>query len=115
MVVSRAAKQIMWMYVEMDKVGYPQEKPGILYNDNSGMVALTKNTKHNSPVKHIDIRHHFIHKCVEDRIISVLHVPSADNLANLFTKPLGCVIHQRACSLLCLYEDPPHFEQGGVL
>ena len=48
MAVSRAAKQILWMYSEMEEVGYPQQKPGILYNDNSGAVALTKNTKHNS-------------------------------------------------------------------
>ena len=60
MAVSCAAKQILWMYLEMEEVGYPEEKPGILYNDNLGAVALTKNTKHNSRVKHIDIRHHFI-------------------------------------------------------
>lgn len=89
MAVSRAAKQILWMYSEMEEVGYPQEKPGILYNDNSGAVALTKNTKHNSRVKHIDIRHHFICDCVENGNIRVLHVSSADNLADLFTKALG--------------------------
>ena len=69
--VSRAAKQILWMFSEMEEVGYPQEKPGVLYNDNTGAVALTKNTKHNSCVKHIDIRHHFIHECVENKNISV--------------------------------------------
>jgi hypothetical protein len=35
MAVSCAAKQILWMYSEMEEVGYAQEKPGILYNDNS--------------------------------------------------------------------------------
>jgi hypothetical protein len=48
MAVSCTAKQILWMYSEMEEVGYPQEKPGILYNNNSKAVALTKNTKHNS-------------------------------------------------------------------
>jgi hypothetical protein len=115
MAVSRGAKQILWMYSEMEEVGYPQEKPGILYNDNSGAVALTKNTKHNTRVKHIDIWHHFIRECVENGNISVLHVPSADNLADLFTKALGRVAHQRACSLLRLYGDTPRLEQGGVL
>ena len=67
---------------------------GVLYNDNSGAVTLTKNTKHNSCVKHIDIRHHFICDCVKNRDITVLHVPSANNLADLFTKALGHVAHQ---------------------
>jgi hypothetical protein len=103
------------MYSEMDEVGYTQEKPGILYNDNSGAVALTKNTKHNSRVKHIDIQHHFIRDCVENGEISVLHVSSSDNLADLFTKGLGRIAHQRACILLRLCKDPTHLEQGGVL
>ena len=115
MAVSHAAKQILWMYSEMEEVGYPQLKLGILYNNNSGAVALTKNTKHNSRIKHIDIRHHFICECVENGNISVLHVSSADNLADLFTKVLGHVTHQRACSLLRLYEDTTRLEQGGVL
>ena len=114
MAVSRAAKQILWMYSEMEEVGYPQEKPGLLYNDNSGAIALTKNTKHNSCVKHIDIRHHFIRECVENGENSVLHVPSIDNLADLFTKSLRCVTHQRLCVLLRLCKDPTHLEQGGV-
>jgi hypothetical protein len=115
MAVSRAAKQILWMFSEMEEVGYAQEKPGVLYNDNSGAVALTKNTKNNSRVKHIDIRHHFIRECVENGEIAVQHVASIDNLADLFTKTLGRVAHQRACLLLRLYENPTRFEQGGVL
>jgi hypothetical protein len=114
MAVSRAAKQILWMFSEMEEVGYAQAKLGISYNDNSGAVALTRNTKHNSRVKHIDIRHHFICECIENGEISVQHVSSTDNLADLFTKALGCVAHQRACLLLRLYENPTHLEQGGV-
>ena len=114
MAVSHAAKQILWMYSEMDEVGYPQKKPGILYNDNSGAVVLTKNTKHNSRVKHIDIRHHFIRECVESRNISVLHVPSVNNLVDLFTKALGRVTRQRACISLRLCEDTTRLKHGGV-
>ena len=117
MAVSCAAKQILWMFSEMGEVGYPQDKPGILYNDNSGAVALTRNTKHNSCVKHIDIKHHFIRECVENRDITVHHIPSADNLAGLFTKALGRVAHQQACISLQLCKDTvtTRSKQGGVL
>jgi hypothetical protein len=106
MAVSQAAKQILWMFSEMEEVGYAEEKPGVLYNNNSGAVALTKNMKHNSCVKHIDIRHHFIRECIDNGEISVQHVPSINNLADLFTKALGRVTHQCACLLLHLYENP---------
>ena len=114
MAVSHAAKQILWMYSEMEEVRYPQEKPGLLYNDNLGAIALMKNTKHNSHVKHINIQHHFIHECVENGEIPVLHVPSINNLADLFTKSLGCITHQQLCVLLHLCKDPTHLKQGGV-
>ena len=112
MAVSHAAKQILWMYSQMEEVGYTQEKPGVLYNDNLGAIALTKNTKHNLHVKHIDIRHHFICECIENGDITVFHVPSANNLADLFTKALRCIAHQHTCVLLHLCKDPTCLEKG---
>ena len=60
MALTRAMKQILWMYAAMDEVGYPQSKPTILYNDNLGAILLTQNTKNNIKVKHIDIDYHYI-------------------------------------------------------
>ena len=77
----------------MDKVGFPQPRPTILYNNNNGAVSLTKNTKHNSHIKHIDIHHHFVRECVENGEITVRYIPSAENLADIFTKPLRHVAH----------------------
>jgi hypothetical protein len=92
------------MYSVMSEVGFPQLKPTWLYGDNTGAIALTKNTKHNARVKHIDIQHHYIREQVDDGDIIVDHIPSADNLVDVFTKTLGKVMHNRICVLLCLYE-----------
>ena len=97
MAMSRAAKQMEFMYSSMDKVGYPQTRPADLYNDNAGAVSLTKNTKGNTRVKHIDVRHHYICDMVEDGKITIHHIPPSDNLADVFTKPLGRDAHRRAC------------------
>ena len=97
MATSRAAKQIEFMYSSMDEVGYPQHRPAILYNNNAGAVSLSKNTKGNTRVKHIDVKHHYICDLVEDGKIVVRHIPSIDNLADVFTKPLGRDAHGRAC------------------
>ena len=66
MVTLWAGKQMEFMYSSMDEVRYPQPRPAKLYNDNTGMVSLTKNTKRNIRVKHINIRHHYICDLVED-------------------------------------------------
>ena len=86
MALTRAMKQILWMYAVMDEVGYLQPKPAILYNNNSGAILLTKNMKHNTRVKHIDICYHYIRKKVEEGEIEVL--ASANNLVDMFTKQL---------------------------
>ena len=93
MMTLRAGKQIEFMYSSINEVGYPQPRPATLYNNNAGAVSLAKNTKGNIRVKHIDIRHHYIRDLVNDRRIVIHHIPSTENLADIFTKPLGCVAH----------------------
>jgi len=89
----------------MNKVSFPQPRPAVLYNDNNGAVSLTKNTKHNSRVKHISIHHHFMHECIKNREIAIQYILSSENLANVFTKPLKQVAHRHACIMLCLCDD----------
>jgi len=105
MALTQAAQQILWMYSAMSKVGFPQPKPACLYGDNMGAVALTRNAKHNTRVKHIDICHHYIHECVKDGNITVEYIPSHNNLTDIFTKPLGKVAHHCVCTLLQLCEE----------
>jgi hypothetical protein len=112
MALTRAMKQILWMHSAMDEVGYPQPKPALLWNDNAGAIALTKNAKHNSRVKHIDIRYHYIRERVEEGDIEVRHVNSANNLADMFTKQLSRLLHEEQCAALGICEPS---QPGGVL
>ena len=88
MALTRAMKQILWMYSAIDEVGYPQPCPAILWNNNAGAVLLSKNTKHNARVKHIDICYHYICDCVSDGDIDVHHLPSTENLVDMLMKQL---------------------------
>ena len=46
-------------------------------------------------MKHIDIRHHFIRDAKERGEIDIDHVPSADQTADILTKPLGRLLFER--------------------
>jgi Reverse transcriptase (RNA-dependent DNA polymerase) len=105
MALTRAAQQVLWMYSMMSEVGFLQPKLAQLYGDNTGAITLTKNTKHNTHVKHINIRHHYIRERMDDGDIVVHHIPTSDNLADMFTKTLGKVMHNRMCVLLRLCEE----------
>src|SRR5277367_1503505 len=93
--MSRCAQQMSWMHNWLDEVKIEHSLPGLIKGDNRGAIALTKNTKDHGKVKHIDIRHHYIRELLRSGIIILEQVPSADNLADLFTKPLPRDHHQR--------------------
>ncbi|GJW78650.1 putative ribonuclease H-like domain-containing protein [Tanacetum coccineum] len=48
--------------------------------------VLVKNPVFHSKTKHIQIRHHFIRDCYEQRLINVVKVHTDDNVADLLTK-----------------------------
>ncbi|KAJ0848014.1 putative RNA-directed DNA polymerase [Helianthus annuus] len=49
---------------------------------------IIKNPVSHSTTKHIDIRHHFVRDCYEKGLISLHHVPTKDQLADVLTKAL---------------------------
>jgi hypothetical protein len=98
--MSRCAQQMVWMNSWLDKVEIEHSFPKLIKGDNRGAIALTKNTRDHGKVKHIDIRHHYIRELLESGEISVEYVPSAENLADLFTKPLPRDLHHRLLTAL---------------
>jgi hypothetical protein len=101
--MSRCAQQMNWMHSWLDEVDVKYSLPGIIKGDNRGAIALTKNTKDHGKVKHIDIRHHYIRDLIKSGIISIEQVPSAENLADIFTKPLPRDQHHTLLRALNIY------------
>ena len=93
--MSRCAQQMVWMHSWLSEVGIEYSLPGVIRGDNSGAIALTKNTKDHGKVKHIDIHHHYIRELLHSGAITMEHVTSTNNLADLFTKPLSRDHHHR--------------------
>ena len=62
----------------------------LIYEDNQGAIAITKNPVHHGRTKHIDVKHHAIRELSENGIINVEHINTNNMLADLLTKPL-CV------------------------
>ena len=71
----------------------------MIYVDNQSAIALAKNPVNHKRSKHIDIRYHFIRCEIEDGNVSLLYIPSEENVADVFTKPLSGL---RIKKLLCM-------------
>ena len=71
----------------------------LVFEDNQGaLLQLSKNPVLNSNSKHTDVRHHFLRKLARQVDISVNHVPSEYQHANILTKVLTFdlfAIHRR--------------------
>lgn len=60
-------------------------------NQGPGAIALAKdnNLKFHGQTKHIDIRYHFLRETVKEQKLSVKYIPTEENMADIFTKPLS--------------------------
>jgi hypothetical protein len=80
------------------------EKPSGLNYDNQGSGYLASNTVNNDRSKHIDVRHHFIRDHVAAKTFRLNYVPTATNLADVFTKALPREPHSRFSRLIMTAE-----------
>nr|GAT45508.1 predicted protein [Mycena chlorophos] len=92
--LSHAARENLWLRALFAELGKPPSAPTPIYCDNRGAIDFTFNQRFHGRSKHIDMRHHFIRDHVALGDVSVHHCASADNLADIFTKPLARDAHE---------------------
>ena len=85
---SEAAKEAIYLSAFLRELGFDMSEPPPLKLDNKSAIDLAYNPEHHAKTKHIDRRHYFIRECVENRLLRVPFVPTNDNVADFFTKPL---------------------------
>ncbi|GJY50200.1 hypothetical protein Tco_0440156 [Tanacetum coccineum] len=77
--------QVLWMQNQLQDYGFNFKNTEI-HIDNESTICIMKNPVLHSKTKHIQIRHHFIRDCYEQRLINVVKVHTDDNVADLLTK-----------------------------
>ena len=60
----------------------------LIWEDNTGTIAVAKNPVFSKRTKHIQIRYHFVRETVEEGVILLEHCPSREMTADILTKPL---------------------------
>jgi hypothetical protein len=97
--------QLLWMKQMLIEYNVQQDVM-TLFCDNVSAINISKNPVQHSRTKHIDIRHHFIRELVEKKVVTLEHIATEDQLADIFTKPLDAVRFERLRSALgvCIHE-----------
>ena len=70
--------------------------PSTIYEDNASCIAIaTKDNHHKPRTKHISLKYHHFKDYIRSGALQIVKVPSASNLADILTKPLTQVLHER--------------------
>ncbi|KAI1001633.1 Retrovirus-related Pol polyprotein from transposon [Podosphaera aphanis] len=93
MAMPLAARQIAWTKCGLEQLH--QNYDTLLYADNDGAKELVKNPRIHNRSKHIDVHYHFVREKYNSGEFKLLRVNSANNLADIMTKPLVKQIHHR--------------------
>jgi hypothetical protein len=56
--------------------------------DSTSAISVAKNSVLHSKTKHIEVRYHFLRDNVEKGKISLIHVPTHEQLGDILIKPL---------------------------
>ncbi|SPC64512.1 uncharacterized protein UHOD_11937 [Ustilago sp. UG-2017b] len=92
---TEATREVLFFEHLFKAIGIDVGIPTI-FSDNTDTIQVSKDPAQHWKLKHIDTKYHFIRDNVQDGRVRIKYINTADNLADLFTKPVGKTILQRA-------------------
>ena len=115
MASTHAVKEALWLRsllrdIECCDVGTTLE----IKVDNQSSIALSKNPTQHARTKHIDIQHHFVREQVEEGNVKLEYCPSEDMVADVMTKALGRIKHQKFVGAMGLKHNGDYGSSGSL-
>lgn len=81
-------------------------QPTSIFVDNKAAVDLSKNRTSHDSTKHIHSRYLYVRELIQNKVVSVTHIPGSENPADIFTKPLAKEVFRKHRSFLGISEPP---------
>ena len=88
MALSCAVQEAVYLRRLLKSLGYEQQQPTPIFEDNQACIAMTANPVLHQRTKHIDIRYHFTRERVISGDVDIQYVATNYQLADILTKPL---------------------------
>ncbi|GEM11218.1 gag-Pol polyprotein [Rhodotorula toruloides] len=93
--LSHACKETVYLTQLLGELGFPAEGAAVLYGDNQGANALSKDPQFHNRTRHLRLTEHFVREQVQDGSICVEYIPTARMLADAMTKSLPAPLFER--------------------
>ncbi len=92
--MTSAARETMSLRALLHELGFPASN-AMVFCDNSPALFLAENSVVTPKSKHIDIRYHFLRDICQRGLLTFKWIPSASQIADVFTKYLQRELFQR--------------------
>ena len=87
--LAKTVQEALWFRKLQDDLGETEdEEPTVIYEDNRATILFSAELMKNERSKHIDTKYLMIKERQDRKEVKILYIPSEDNAADLFTKPL---------------------------
>ena len=97
---TESVKDVKFLRMLLEELGFPQDKPTKVLEDNNGCIFMSKNQGQHKKAKHINYRMHFIKDAVKDGEVDLTYVGTKDQAADVLTKPLGAALFTKFRGML---------------
>lgn len=81
-------REIVWLRQLLKDLGFEQQSPTAVFEDNKGCISLCSNDRTDPRTKHINVKYHFNREQTKNKSIKVFYKPTAEMLADAMTKPI---------------------------
>ena len=111
--MSVACSEIIWLHGLLSKLDFSQAKRTPLHANNTSAIQIATNLVYHERTKHIEVDCHSIRDAYDHRVITLPHVSTSVQLAEILTKSLTRQCHNFLVSKLMLL-DLPALIWGGM-
>ena len=105
---AEAGKYILYVRSILEQIGIPQELATILHEDNRGALLMANTQKPTKRTRHMDVKHFKLQDWVEQDLIKLEAIATADNYADAMTKAVGKSLFHRHMDYV-LGKHPPQY------
>jgi hypothetical protein len=93
--LSEATQEAYWLRNLFSKLGFTQKLLTIIFSNNKGLIAISKNPQFHKQAKHIGTQFHSVKEQVQDEVITIESIRSQQQTADMLTKPFPQLKHRQ--------------------
>jgi hypothetical protein len=111
-VASVASREAVWLRKLLLDLFSAEMEPTVIHCDNQSCINLSQNPVFHDRSKHIEMRYHYVRDMVQKNILNIQYAPTAEQTANILTKPLSLTKFVYFRDKLGVVENPSLVERA---